>query len=65
MSALVRFGVSIEEELLARFDEQIHKKGYTNRSEAIRDLIREQIVEEEWRTDKETVGTITIVYARA
>ena len=60
MSALVRFGVSIEEELLAQFDKQIHRKGYTNRSEAIRDLIRERIVEEE--SDQETVGTITIVY---
>ena len=40
MSALVRFGVSIEEELLTRFDKQIEEKGYTNRSEAIRDLAR-------------------------
>ncbi len=62
MSALVRFGVSIEEGLLTQFDEQIQKKGYTNRSEAIRDLIRERIVEEEWLADQETVGTITIVY---
>lgn len=62
MSGLVRFGVSIEEDLLAKFDGQIEQKGYTNRSEAIRDLIRERIVEEEWQTDEETVGTITIVY---
>ncbi len=62
MSGLVRFGVSIEEELLQRFDQEIDKKGYSNRSEAIRDLIREQIVAEEWESDKETVGTITIVY---
>ena len=62
MSELVRFGVSIEDDLLARFDEQIKKKGYTNRSEAIRDLIRDRIVQEEWATDQETVGTITIVY---
>lgn len=62
MSGLVRFGVSIEEELLQQFDEEIEKKGYSNRSEAIRDLIRDQIVEEEWETDEETVGTITIVY---
>jgi CopG family nickel-responsive transcriptional regulator len=62
MSTLVRFGVSIEEELLTQFDKQIQEKGYTNRSEAIRDLIRERIVEEEWQTDQETVGTITIVY---
>ncbi len=62
MGELVRFGVSIEEELLKRFDQEIEKKGYSNRSEAIRDLIREQIVEEEWESDEETVGTITIVY---
>jgi len=62
MSDLVRFGVSIEDELLKRFDQEIDKKGYSNRSEAIRDLIREQIVAEEWESDKETVGTITIVY---
>ncbi len=62
MSDLLRFGVSIEGELLERFDEQIKQKGYTNRSEAIRDLIRDRIVEEEWNGDEETVGTITIVY---
>ncbi len=62
MSDLVRFGVSIEDDLLKRFDHEIEKKGYSNRSEAIRDLIREQIVAEEWQSDKETVGTITIVY---
>ena len=62
MSGLVRFGVSIEDELLKRFDQEIEKKGYSNRSEAIRDLIRDQIVAEEWESDAETVGTITIVY---
>lgn len=62
MSELVRFGVSIEDDLLLQFDDLISKKGYTNRSEAIRDLIRERIVQEEWATDQETVGTITIVY---
>jgi len=62
MSTLIRFGVSIEEDLLAQFDAQIQEKGYTNRSEAIRDLIRGQIVEQEWQSDQETVGTITLVY---
>ena len=62
MSELVRFGVSIEEELLKKFDQEIEKKGYASRSEAIRDLIRDQMVSEEWETDQETVGTITIVY---
>lgn len=62
MSDLVRFGVSIEAELLAYFDEEIKKKGYGSRSEAIRDLIRERKVEDEWEDDRETVGTITMVY---
>lgn len=62
MSELVRFGVSIEEDLLQQFDRQIEKKGYASRSEAIRDLIRDHMVEEEWAADEETVGTITIVY---
>lgn len=62
MSELVRFGVSIEADLLAQFDEQIEKKGYASRSEAIRDLIRDHMVEEEWGANQETVGTITIVY---
>jgi CopG family nickel-responsive transcriptional regulator len=62
MSTLVRFGVSIEEDLLTQFDKQIQEKGYTNRSEAIRDLIRAQIVQEEWQSGQETVATITLVY---
>ena len=62
MGELVRFGVSIDDELLERFDRQITQKGYTNRSEAIRDLIRDDLVVEEWARNEETVGTITIVY---
>ncbi|MBX6423547.1 nickel-responsive transcriptional regulator NikR [Thermosulfurimonas sp. F29] len=63
MSELVRFGVSIPESLLKRFDEYLARKHYRNRSEAIRDLIREKLVEEEWRESQtEVVGTITYVY---
>ncbi len=63
MSGLVRFGVSIPETLLKRFDEYLSRKHYRNRSEAIRDLIREKLVEEEWRrSHSEVVGTITYVY---
>ena len=62
MSDLVRFGISIDSELLKKFDAQIEQKGYKNRSEAIRDLIRDNLVEGEWDKDQETVGTITIVY---
>ena len=63
MSDLVRFGVSIPASLLENFDRYLSKKHYRNRSEAIRDLIREKLVEEEWRESKsEVVGTITYVY---
>jgi CopG family nickel-responsive transcriptional regulator len=62
--AVLRFGVSLDEMLLERFDSVIAKKGYANRSEAIRDLIRDSLVMEEWETSAaETVGTITIVYS--
>jgi CopG family transcriptional regulator, nickel-responsive regulator len=60
---VTRFGISIESKLLARFDALINEKGYANRSEAIRDLIREDLVRRGW--EKETgdkVGTITLIY---
>lgn len=63
MSGVVRFGVSIDSQLMKKFDALISQKGYENRSEAIRDLIRDRLVEEQWQAgDEETVGTITIVY---
>ena len=52
----------MDEELLARFDADIVRRGYANRSEAIRDLIRERLVREEWRAGEEVVGVITLVY---
>ena len=64
MALITRFGVSIEESLLKEFDRLIARKGYSNRSEALRDLIRESLVQEEWEEGKkETVGTIAIVYS--
>ena len=64
MSKIVRFGVSIEEELLDGFDALIQKKGYANRSEALRNLIRGMLLEVEVREqpDAEVVGTLTLVY---
>lgn len=63
MGKTVRFGLAMDEDLLTRFDKQIKEKGYANRSEAVRDLVRNQLVEEEWTLDDiETVGTITLVY---
>ena len=62
MSKLVRFGVSLEKDLLQRFGERLKEKGYTNRSEAIRDLIREDLVTKEWQENKQVTGAITLVY---
>ncbi len=63
MAELIRFGVSMDDRLLQRFDEVIERKGYVNRSEAVRDLIRNALVEDQWaRGEEEIVGTVTIVY---
>jgi CopG family transcriptional regulator, nickel-responsive regulator len=63
MSKLIRFGISMQEALLEKFDAIIDRKGYSNRSEAIRDLIRDELVEKEWQSDDEEVaGTITLIY---
>jgi CopG family nickel-responsive transcriptional regulator len=63
MSDTTRFGISLSKRLLKDFDAVISRKGYTSRSEAIRDLIREHLVGLEWEEEKkETVGTITLVY---
>jgi CopG family nickel-responsive transcriptional regulator len=63
MSDVVRFGVSTDERLLERFDALIAEKGYVNRSEAVRDLIRNALVEEKWAGgEEEAVGTVTLVY---
>ena len=62
--AITRFGISLEEALLRRFDRLISRKGYTARSEAIRDLIRDSLVKEQWEAGtEETVGTITLLYS--
>ncbi len=62
MKKLVRFGVSLDHHLLDDFDRLITRKNYTNRSEALRDLIRDNLVGQEWDENKETVGTVTFVY---
>jgi len=62
MSEIVRFGVSLEKELLGKFDRLIKEKKYPNRSEAIRDLIRENLVKREWVEGKEVAGAITLVF---
>lgn len=62
MSDLVRFGIAIDGELLERFDERIAEKGYGNRSEAIRDLIRADLLERSADPDAPATGTLTLVY---
>jgi len=59
---LIRFSVSMDEKLLARFDDYIGLRRYSNRSEAVRDLIRNVLVNEEWEQDSEVVGVVTLVY---
>jgi CopG family nickel-responsive transcriptional regulator len=63
MSDLCRIGVAIDEDLLGQFDEMLARKGYSNRSEAFRDLIRDALVREETTgPEREAVGTLTLVY---
>ena len=62
MGDLVRTGLSLEKGLLEKFDAIIHRKGYQNRSEAIRDLIRGHLVEAASDENKVIVGTLTMVY---
>jgi CopG family nickel-responsive transcriptional regulator len=63
MDKVTRIGISIEPELLEKFDVLIEKQQYTNRSEAVRDIIRKNLVTEEWEKGIGTVvGSITIMY---
>ena len=63
MTEVVRFSISTDQRLLDRFDALIDQKGYANRSEAIRDLIRNALVEEVLADEaSEAVGTVTLIY---
>jgi len=62
MSKLFRFGISLDKDLLDKFDRLIREKNYTNRSEAFRDLIREDLVKVEWKKNQEIVGAIILIY---
>ena len=60
---LSRIGVAIDASLLRRFDRHIGRRGYTNRSEAFRDLIRDELVRADWESpDQEVIGSITLTY---
>lgn len=63
MAELQRFGISMDERLLARFDELIERKGYVNRSEAVRDLVRGALIEDQAADpEAQIMGTVTLVY---
>ena len=62
MSKVVRFGVSLDRELLEKFDRLSQKKNYTCRSEALRDLIRRELVQKQWESGDEIAGAVTLVY---
>lgn len=63
MHQIERFGVSMSRQLLRRFDARIAAKGYANRSEAIRDMVRDYLVANEWEDgDEPVMGTVTLVY---
>ena len=62
MSKIIRFRISLSSDLSKRFDVRLRKKGYSNRSEAIRDLIRQDLVIEEWLEGSDVAGAITLIY---
>jgi len=62
MSELTRLSMSLEQPLLQQLEQLVAEHGYANRSEYIRDLIREQLVQREWQQDEQVVGTITLLY---
>jgi len=62
MTDLSRFSISIENRLLERLERLIKRSKYANRSEFVRDMLRERLVEEEWKSNEEVVGTITLIY---
>jgi CopG family transcriptional regulator, nickel-responsive regulator len=63
MGQLCRIGIALDSDLLKRFDQYIGQRGYTNRSEAFRDLIRDRLVTEQTANPGSTVvGTVTLIY---
>ena len=59
---LQRFSVSLDKDLLSKFDDYIQEHGYNNRSEAVRDLIRKGFVKQEWDSNSWVVGVVTLVF---
>lgn len=62
-STLKRFGVSMEGNLLRKFDHLVKQRGYENRSEAVRDLVRDALIQQSWEDNEQIVaGTILLFY---
>lgn len=62
MASLIRFGISLESDLSKKFDVRVKRQGYSTRSEAIRDLIRQDLVDQEWQDGHEIAGAITFIF---
>jgi CopG family nickel-responsive transcriptional regulator len=62
MAGLFRFGVSLDKTLLDKFDNYIRERNYSNRSEAFRDLIRQELIKKEWNEGDDVAGAITLIY---
>ena len=62
MSDLMRVSMSLEKDLLQRFDQQVAAQGYPTRSEAIKALMRNSLVEQEWTGNRVVAGAVTVVY---
>jgi len=62
VDGLYRFGVSLDKSLISRFDRLLRRRRYSNRSEAIRDLIRASLVAQEWADGGRVAGAITLAY---
>jgi CopG family nickel-responsive transcriptional regulator len=62
MAGLFRFGVSLDKTLLEKFDRYIRERNYSNRSEAFRDLIRQELIKKEWNEGDDVAGAITLIY---
>ena len=62
MSDLVRLSLSIEKALYNKLESLVKQSGYKNRSEYVRDMIRDRLVSEKWQQQQEVIATVTIVY---
>ncbi|HDP35595.1 MAG TPA: nickel-responsive transcriptional regulator NikR [Candidatus Hydrogenedentes bacterium] len=62
MADLMRVSFTIERGLYEELENLLATTQYKNRSEFIRDLVRERLVRDSWRRNEEAVGTITMVY---